>query len=335
MTGKNKNKILLILIFILIVICVLYFGISQYIQSSEEKAESKAAAEAEAGRIWATQIENVTAIGFDTKVAQVSFVLENDVWYYDDDRAFPVDQSRLDSLAAIVANLEASRQFTEPDALADYGLEVPRITVTVTEDSGNVLQLLIGNSYNGEYYLKTTDSDIVYTIGSALANAVQDKELYDFVMAESLPAVSAEKIQTMEVQIDGVSYRLERNVTEDVEDETEAMVETWTYAIDGEIQESDNGIGLNLASALSGMKVSGCVDYNADVNALADYVLDEPVMQISYSFEGEDGIESVVISVGSLTEDRESYYVKTEESAAVNLISAGTVDGIKGYFITE
>ncbi len=362
MSGKNKNKILLILIVVLVVACALYLGVSSYTKNREAKRESEAAAESEASRIWVTEMADVAAVEVAGGETAISFVKEDDVWYDGEDRDFPVDQDKLNSLADTAGKLEATRAITEADALADYGLEAPQVRVTVMDSGGSAAVLLIGNSYNGEYYLKREDADTVYTVGSALADAVIGKALYDFVAVESLPAITADKIQTMEVITDGVSHRLERNTKSDESDsnasaasdgeitETEAIeaetseteaaeaetsetdvAETWTYLIDGEAQASDGGIGLQLASALAGMSISGCVDYRAADDELAGYGLDEPTVRITYSFEGDDGIGEVTVNVGTLTEDSASYHVMTGGSTAVNLISAESIDGILGY----
>jgi len=374
MTGKNKNKILGALVAVLAVICGVYFGVSKYMHSSAQKAEADAAAASEAGRIWVTQMDTVQQVSFDNGVAELSFTKKEDTWYYDGDEYFPVSQDALDALASAAGSMEATRAIEEGDALADYGLEKPAVQVTVTDTEERRVVLALGNPVNSEYYLKTADSGTVYTVSADLMNAVSEKTLYDFVVVESLPAVSAEKIQTMEVDTDGKAYRIERNETEDSDDaepeetkgsgETEVADETktsesedeteqtetpdeeeasdtaasdeetrtWTLFIDNQAQDGDHdNLGRNLAQTLSGMGIAGCVDYNAGENELSGYGLDDPPMRIHYTFEGDDGMQSVTIYVGYMTEDESAYYVMVNDSSAVNTISAETVNGIKGY----
>lgn len=67
MTGKNKNKILIILVGVLILVCAAYIGMTKYVKDSEEKKESEAAAQSEAGRIWVTEMADVTGVALSNR----------------------------------------------------------------------------------------------------------------------------------------------------------------------------------------------------------------------------------------------------------------------------
>lgn len=370
MTGKNKNKILGILVAVLAVVCILYFVISNAVANSEAKKESEAAAESEANRIWVTNMEDVTRVDLIGDDETLTFVKEDDVWYYDDDRDFPVNQSTLSSLASVAGAVEAVRAIETADDLTDYGLDTPVAAVQVADAEGNSVQMYVGDATNSEYYLKTTDSDTVYTVGSDLLTLVQGKVLYDFVQTDSLPVTSAEKIQTMEVTADDTVYTIDRNVVEvdedemeaadvadgesadesedtdsdsddtesadETESETEEDVPTWLYYINNEAQTDDldanDNLGLNMAQTLVGMSIESCVDYNGTEEELEAYGLDAPTMKITYTFEDDEAaLQTVTILVGNATEDGASYYVLYNDLPAVDTISATTIEGILGY----
>ncbi|MDY3745149.1 MAG: DUF4340 domain-containing protein [Lachnospiraceae bacterium] len=251
MTGKNKNKMLIVLVGVLIIVCAAYIGMTKYVKDSEAKKESEAAAQSEAGRIWVTEMAEVTGVAFGNgdsgEDGMLSFIKKDDIWYYEDDENFPVDQDLLASLATAAGSVEATRAIAESDDLADYGLDTPAAKVMVTDGGGQEVWLLIGNAVGSEYYLKTADNETVYTVGSDLMTAVEEKGLYDFVKITQLPSVSAEKILTMEVDLDGTSYKLERNETE-----TDALAEDGTSA-DGETAAGDE------VSAEEGTAAEGAV----------------------------------------------------------------------------
>lgn len=347
MTGKYKNKILIGSAAVLVVICIIYVIVTKAAASHEAKKESEAAAESEAGRIWVTQMDTLSDISFDSGETLLHFVKTDDLWHQAEDENFPVNQDKLNELADTLGTLEASRQFNDGDSLAAYGLETPACTVNVTDGEGKTVKLLVGSAVDSEYYLKTDDSDTVYTVASSAVSGISGKTLYDFVEMETLPGCTADQIGRMTILSNGQTYEFTRNeVSSEAETDEESSDENadgggtemeeepkWLLSVDGEVSADDiDDSADSLAQALAGLSFSGCVDYDAAGNELAAYGLDQPKISVSYAWEDDEGTETAVaIYVGHATEDGGSYYVQTQDASAVNTITANSIEGVIGY----
>lgn len=87
----------------------------------------------------------------------------------------PADRMRLNGVLLRLSSLRATRRFEEPASLADFGLAVPQMGLTVRQGDGTELGLLLGGKAPAEAgtYAKRTDEAAVFVISNAL---VQDLE---------------------------------------------------------------------------------------------------------------------------------------------------------------
>lgn len=369
MTGKNKNRVLLILIAVLVMICAIYFIITKVTASKEAQKESEAAAESEAKRIWVTQIDELTGLSIQENDTQLDFVKENGTWYTLQDKDFPVDQDKMAELVTEYSDVESSRSLVNGDDLSAYGLDTPSMTISVTDGEGNITQLLIGDKVGDEYYLKTADNDTVYTVDATVVSMVSGHTLYDYVKINQLPTVTASQIQNITIDVNDQTYVFEAEDDTETDDaaasDSENGTDSDTSAADEENTDansntasdeksdkstSDTSLAENtsesetaestssnaetwtsLTQALAGMSIDSCVDYNASEETLKTYGLKSPAKRIEYTYENDDGQDTVTIYVGEMTADGTGYYVLQSGSSAVNIISAQSIDGLLGY----
>lgn len=97
----------------------------------------------------------------------LSFVLEKYVWYYENDRDFPLEQQFLTDMKEAISSMTAARTLTGDEIDMDsFGLTNPQLTVKVTTVDGSEFVYYIGNenTVTGDYYMKKETGDEVYLI---------------------------------------------------------------------------------------------------------------------------------------------------------------------------
>ncbi|MCC6179933.1 MAG: DUF4340 domain-containing protein [Chloroflexi bacterium] len=85
------------------------------------------------------------------------------------------DRLRVNSLVFRLANLRATRRFPDVANLAEYGLDTPATTVTISQASGPETTLLLGARAPAESgtYVKRADDSTVYVVTNAIAQDLE------------------------------------------------------------------------------------------------------------------------------------------------------------------
>lgn len=299
---KNKQTVKMAAALIVLVAAIgIYFGMSMWNRSEEEQA----VAESAETEILSISGEDVTAFSYVYNDETYKFVKEDGTWYYDSDRNFPVDQSTIEGKLSSAVSTTFSREIEiSEDNLADYGLDSPVNTITLTDSEGNETIFEIGdsNATTGEYYCRLNSGSTVYMISSTL-NSTMSFELYSVADMEDFPSMNQDEVKEVTIN-DG-----------------------------SEVRSLDAEEDVDVFSAVSSLTYEAHVDYDCD--DLSQYGLDAPqyVITIGYLEETEEtydpaDLTTYVLSVGNATEDGASYYVRLGSSTEVNLISAADLESI-------
>lgn len=261
MTQKNKRT-MWIMLGIVVILAAAYAGILFWNKSSEEKKS----AEAEAEKIYVTDLEDVTGIRYDVGNGALEFVKEEDQWYDKEDRDFPLTQSYPEQIAETFGRLEADRKLEDGDSLEDYGLDEPVYTVVLTDGDGNETSLYLGNTTGEDYYMTLQDKTEIYTVSSDVISDLQ-YTLEDMAKLDTMPSVGSANLKKAVITkgTDTVTYDSEN------EDDSEAIAQV------------AGGIG---AAALS-----DAADYSVEDVDLSGYGLDEAsrtTMTVTYTDDDEE-----------------------------------------------
>ena len=300
-------------------LCLVYAGVSQYMNRSEKGAEQKE----EASRVYMTDISDVSAVSYDYQGQELLFTKKDGVWKYDGDDLFPVKQEKLEALAATASKLEALRKLEGGDSLSSYGLDVPARTVEVTAGDGKKSDILLGTATSdGDYYAMVQGEDTPYLISSSLFSET-DSGLEALQALEEFPAIAGADITGIMIKKDGTSQNYVKKTLED-----EAKTVEW-YRDSSDTPDnklSDNSALNVLADSLSGLKVKSCSNYKVQESELAGYGLDDPTAVITYTYEKNGSQENFTLNIGSLNQDSSAYYTRTEDSPNVNEIDKASID---------
>lgn len=205
---QKQRKQFVITVVILLVLVLAYIGIHLYNQKQEEKKEK----EEKENEITVTELDtdDVTAFSYQVSGETLSFTKDGDEWVYDQDTSLDLDEDVVNGMIEKAASLTADDSFDDYDSLADYGLDQPSNTITLTtKESTTTLYLGNQNAMTSQYYLMTGDGETVYAVDNTLSTTFSKTE-------DSL--VKEEDTQTEEP---------EEAVTEETESvsDTEASVE--------------------------------------------------------------------------------------------------------------
>lgn len=185
---KKKKKQLIALCILLLICIVAWVSLTKWNKSQEQKKQE----EEEASKVMVTDIstEDVKAFSYQYNNETLSFVKEDDTWYYEADKSIALDQDAVETLVTTAAQFTADQEIRDYEDLSEYGLETPSNTITLTTGDGTTT-LLIGNKNDmlSQYYVKTDQSDSIYLAGSAVYTTYQ-KGIADLTAAESTTEIA-------------------------------------------------------------------------------------------------------------------------------------------------
>jgi hypothetical protein len=315
----KKKKGLLYGVLALVALCIIYTGITLYLDRSEKKENQKK----EADKAYMTDFTDVTAVSYDKDGQELSFTKKDGAWKYDSDDLFPVKQTKMDSLVSTVSKLEALRKLEGGDALSAYGLDKPIRKIEVTTGEGKKSVILLGNgTEDGNYYASIEGESTPYLISSSLYSET-DGGLSDFMALEEFPAIAGADIKAITVTDNGTTSHFEKKKPDD----KDGTVEWYKDSVDSPENKLKDNSTLNvLADSLSSLSVKSCANYKVQESELAGYGLDKPAAEITYTYEKNGKEETFKLSVGSLNQDSSSYYTRTENSSNINEIDKASID---------
>lgn len=193
---KKQKKQLIALCVLLLICIVAWVGLTKWNKSQEQKKKE----EEEASKVTVTDVntEDVNAFSYQYNNETLSFVKEDDTWYYEADKSISLDQDTMETLIATTAQLTAEQEIKDYEDLSEYGLETPSNTITLTTGDGTTT-LLIGNKNDmlSQYYVKTNQSDSIYLAGSAVYTTYQ-KGIADLTVTESTEESATEQPEETE-----------------------------------------------------------------------------------------------------------------------------------------
>ena len=297
----KKNKTLLILLGVLIVLLAAYFALKAWNRQQAEKDE-------ESDAVVVTQIDpaEIKAISYDIGDGERAFEKRDGTWIYTPDADFPLDQSVPETIAEDMGQLKADRELVDGDELADYGLEEPDYTVTLTEADGTVTEIKFGNTVDDYYYVSLVDSGTLYTVPSSAADNLS-QSLNDMAQFDDYPSIGSGNLKKVVI----------------------TSGETSTV-YDSENEEQSEDISA-IAGGLGTVALSEAADYSVADADRGNYGLDNAsrtMVEVTYTEDNED--KTMTLYIGGEDGDG-SRYVMMDDSRIVYLIS----DEICGNILNE
>ena len=323
--GMRRSGRLLCLLAALAVLCAGYAVVSRVTQKEAviETGGSFAVAE--------ISPDEITSIARQHEGETLSISREDGgEWRLDGIEGFPLRQDLAEEIAENIASLEATHSVTGGADPADYGLDAPEETITVQLGSGDTLDYSMGalNEITGEYYLRFSKNEAIYTIASALDSLAPygRAELLD---APEIPALDG----ATRLVIAGTDADVEQNYFADSTGMTYTDSYHWFHVgMDGAAQPSDADRVNALLDKISALSLTDCVDYSADETALASYGLSPAQLTVTAEYSAQSAEESepaeaaFTLLIGGQDAETGEYYAALPDSQLVFRIDADTAE---------
>lgn len=356
---KKKLITLLLVVVLLAAVLVVFFLIKD---SNEKKEKQSQDIKTEAvSQTEVKDIEGITYVSESTSYEAVSLVREKDIWYYEEDKEFPLDQNYVtNNMVLTAAEASANKTLDNPaDDLSQYGFDHPRTQITLHKVTGDTVHMMIGD-YNESvegYYLKVDGDDKIYLVDGQMVFAY-DMSVYEIADKEDYPLVEESSFVHMKVQNKEKTLEFAGEVEEHakeqiVDNSYMEKVKTWKVSQDGGVYKIGNQTAIQeLLASLSALDYSRMMDYKPDQKTLESYGLGKDAITLTVDYqvldektarqvEISDGITEIVcdtidkqyvLKIGNLLPEdgynESEYYVAMEGSVAVYSINAETLNNL-------
>lgn len=343
---KNK-KGLIVGIIILVLLLGAYF-LLRYLNLDEEDTAEEDAAET-VFEIDADDISNIQIVSGENTF---DFSHGDDKWNYVEDDKFPLSESAILDKVSSLTSVSSMRTIEDPDNLADFGLENPEVTATVTDTDGKETELALGatnDAVSGCYMSMNGDTSKIYLVDTTLKTNLEF-DLSDIAEKEDIPSITGSTITSVTIQKPEGTAKL----FQDSGSET-----GWTFEdTDGSSVPADSSLVSTYTGNFSTLAWTDYVTY--DLSNLGAYGLEDPtVITVDYQQEEEaDGSDTessddsaeetaddstkddteedstvtvdkqMVMLVGSQTEDGNYYYGKLQDNSCIYTIGSSTIQNI-------
>lgn len=336
---KKTGKMIVCLIVLMILLGVLIL-----VTRMNQEEETGQTEETDTIEVTNTEEDTVTAVSFRINGQDVSFTKTDDTWSYDQDTAFPLNQTSIENIVSQVSSLSAE-QMLEDDTLnlADYGLDQPTNVVTYTDENGTT-KITIGNKNTTTslwYLYLNDDTSRIYLVNQGF-DSMFPEDIMTFAEGETLPVITSSNITDIQVEHGDDSYQ----ITMDTEESDWSITDASGFTHDADTTKVSTLTGTLASMSYGGMEEYHCSD-------MSQYGLAEPAatVRVHYTEEqtAEDSEDTSATSSSSSSESEEettvtvekdlvllvgnqneegNYYVTMEGSKEVHTLSEDTVDAI-------
>ena len=289
---KKKGKMAACLILLVLLLAVLVVLTKKNSTADADSSSSDSGADAE--KVVDFSKDDVTALSFRINGETVSFTKtagddDTDIWTYDQEDGFPLDEGKITSVLSSLSSMTAERviEGDEIDSMADFGLETPSQEVIVTAgDEKTTIHVGDKNSSSRYYIYLNDDTSKVYLVSTSLGTMFPS-DMMEWATTESMPSVTAENITKLQVEGEN-GYTLTKEVSAA---DSALQTDEWQVVdADGAAHGGDaDSIG-TMTSAVASLSFGDLVTYNA--SDLSQYGLDQPKTTIRVHYTEEQEVEA-------------------------------------------
>lgn len=301
---RGKKLLLLLTVFILLTACSLLVP-----RLFPEEDTSLEADENTGFNILTLDSEAISAISWTYENETMMFDYVDENWVYAMDAAFPTNSQYLETMILDLSDLIATKTISDPGDLADYGLDEPACSISITENS--TTEILIGdtNAIGDSRYISIGDGN-VYLTDAALYNDFS-YTLTDLIQFEEIPDLST--VTAMTVSTSNRKYALIPESSDDIT--------VWYYCENNNKIALDDSLTDSFIDTVRYLSWNSCVDYNADDSTLSDCGLLEPALTVTITYELTTQVDS-----GEVDEDGNTVYDSTTTTHTFSLELSGNID---------
>lgn len=342
MKKKKKARRLILLLVLFLAACGGYYALTKYNASQEEEKSG----ETEENEKLLSLTGGITSLSYEWAGEKVSLSLTDSQWKRDGDENYPVNQSSVSSMVSTLKAAEKQKEIPKAtDALGDYGLETPKMRVTVGDDAGENVVLLIGNenSTAGGCYSMEEGSGTVYLTDAALATAF-DQGWAELLAVDDGPGIGSTKVREITVETGSETKHLKYEPAGLPESDYTEKANLFYQKADGTYLPVSSNVQSSILNQISSLSYQSATAYQPTEEEKAAAGLAEPAAVITIRYveeetvtkkaekEGEeDTTETVetekeyVLSIGRYDEEKNQYQAAYQGGSTILTISGDTI----------
>lgn len=300
----KRVKRLGILCIVLIVCCIATFSVRQ-VENYKEQIKNSGEI------VLQVSTDSVQTLSWKYEDTELSFH-KDEQWLYDEDENFPVDQDKIEELLNVFQDFTAAFEIDEVEDLAQYGLEDPMCTISITTED-QTYEIKLGDyskmdeeryvsTGDGKVYLAQTDPFDTYEV--VLKDMIQQDETLGYGQITSLTAEGDSQLE--------VTYQEENTADTYCEDDV------YFAKINGENKPLSSTRMDNYLSTLRKLDLTEYVTYNATEDEITEYGFDDPNLSVTVVYtpsteEEEAGEQTFVLYLAR--EETEEEEPSSEDAA--------------------
>lgn len=274
---KRKNQITIIS---LLVALVLLSGFYVWYLNKDKfgKGNDDSSLDTDKSIVMATMDPDlINRIHFKNAEADMTFILEDDMWVLENDMDRPIRQNYLQSMVNLVDEIKTERIVNKKaDNLDQYGLSSPYAYIKATQSDGKTLALSIGNKITGGqgYYAKLDGNDAVFIVQTLYGTQLSYSDV-NMTKVEHGPNIKSNDIYHLEVlQKDKEDFELIYDPDSEYHIAGTPFLAWAILKPYEEVYSADSSKVSELLSKYSSFSFLNCVEYRAEDFAV--YGLEEP-----------------------------------------------------------
>ena len=268
-----------------------------------------------------------TKLFYETENFTLSFTRDElETWHWDGSKDFPLDDTTVTEILALLTAWNPQQTLTDPEALEASGLDNPSRTLIATTENGASTTLTFGRATTdgNSYYVRLNgDETTVYIVAGTLYSLL-DTPVYDMYRLPRLPELKADMLRSIAVS----------SVTEEDGQLAPFTVLSAQRAEDGgETTWRSNGANVTddpsviaLLEDVTALAISKCLLYDPSEEAVTICGFDTPAAGLTVVYESGGTESSLNFTIGNRLPDRSGRYVRLGEDPTIFFLPTELLD---------
>ncbi len=283
-----KKKKIYILLSILAVVCIATVIVSN---TEQKKEDIKTNGEV----VLEIKPSEVTSLSWTIASNTLSFT-KDESWLYDDDNAYPLDNTKISDLLGIFKQFSSTYIIENVTDYAQYGLSNPICTINIsTSDNSYTIKLGDVSKMDSQRYVDIGDGNVYLATSDPYDS--YNIELSSLILNDEIPSMK---------EVTSISFSGNQNYTINKSEGT-SICEDDEYFVDD--KSLDNDLVDDYISTIKNLDLYDYVTYNVSDEELEEYGLSNPELTININYTSKDNEENqnLTLYVSSNVEELEKY----------------------------
>jgi len=268
-----------------------------------------------------------TGLFYETENFTLSFTRDElEIWHWDGDTDFPLDDSTITEILALLTAWNPQQTLTDAEALESSGVANSTRTLIATTESGAATTLAFGRATTdgNSYYVRLNgDESTVYILADTLYNLL-DTPIYDMCRLPKLPELTEDMIQSI-----AVSSMTE----EDGQLAPFTVLSAQRPEEGGETTWRSNGANVTddptvkaLLEDVTALAISKCLLYDPSEEAVTICGFDAPSAGLTVVYTANGTESALNLTIGNRLPDRSGRYVRLGDESTIYFLPTELLD---------